>query len=246
MSRSGARQLELSRLLRHGLGQRRPADRRQGLRDRLHHPDREGPAGASSTTSSRSAPRRASPWWRSASASRAPRPRRAAPTSWPSPTRNGLFAGASLEGSYLDADNDWNALYYGAGANGRGDRARPPLHQSRRRADPAVPRQVVARLSSPSHEPREGASSSPELCRGRAFDSRRRRRRLPRCRTLGDRELGLGLGLDLVDGDAVGELTRVTPPGPCLSIANTPSSVITMSTTRLPVSGRVHSFSSFD
>ena len=30
---------------------------------------------------------------------------------------NGLFAGASLEGSYLDADNDWNALYYGSGAN---------------------------------------------------------------------------------------------------------------------------------
>ena len=32
---------------------------------------------------------------------------------------NGLFAGASLEGSYLDADNDWNALYYGQGATGR-------------------------------------------------------------------------------------------------------------------------------
>jgi len=32
---------------------------------------------------------------------------------------NGLFAGASLEGSYIDADNDWNTLYYGAGANGR-------------------------------------------------------------------------------------------------------------------------------
>lgn len=29
----------------------------------------------------------------------------------------GLFAGASLEGSYLDPDNDWNALYYGNGAN---------------------------------------------------------------------------------------------------------------------------------
>jgi SH3 domain-containing YSC84-like protein 1 len=29
----------------------------------------------------------------------------------------GLFAGASLEGSYLDPDNDWNALYYGSGAN---------------------------------------------------------------------------------------------------------------------------------
>jgi len=25
----------------------------------------------------------------------------------------GLFAGASLEGSYLDPDNDWNALYSG-------------------------------------------------------------------------------------------------------------------------------------
>ena len=32
---------------------------------------------------------------------------------------NGLFAGASLEGSYIDADNDWNALYYGPGATGR-------------------------------------------------------------------------------------------------------------------------------
>ena len=32
---------------------------------------------------------------------------------------NGLFAGASLEGSYLDADNDWNALYYGQGADGK-------------------------------------------------------------------------------------------------------------------------------
>ena len=31
----------------------------------------------------------------------------------------GLFAGASLEGSYLDPDNDWNALYYGDGANTR-------------------------------------------------------------------------------------------------------------------------------
>lgn len=33
---------------------------------------------------------------------------------------SGLFAGASIEGSYLDADNDWNALYYGPGANTRG------------------------------------------------------------------------------------------------------------------------------
>jgi lipid-binding SYLF domain-containing protein len=31
---------------------------------------------------------------------------------------NGLFAGASVEGSYLEADNDWNALYYGPGATG--------------------------------------------------------------------------------------------------------------------------------
>ena len=31
----------------------------------------------------------------------------------------GIFAGASLEGSYLDADNDWNALYYGQGATAR-------------------------------------------------------------------------------------------------------------------------------
>ena len=32
---------------------------------------------------------------------------------------NGLFAGASLEGSYIDADNDWNALYYGQGATSK-------------------------------------------------------------------------------------------------------------------------------
>jgi lipid-binding SYLF domain-containing protein len=31
----------------------------------------------------------------------------------------GLFAGISLEGSYIDADDDWNALYYGPGATGR-------------------------------------------------------------------------------------------------------------------------------
>ena len=32
----------------------------------------------------------------------------------------GLFAGASIEGSYIDADNDWNALYYGNGATAKG------------------------------------------------------------------------------------------------------------------------------
>jgi len=32
---------------------------------------------------------------------------------------NGLFAGASIEGSYLEADNDWNQIYYGPGATGR-------------------------------------------------------------------------------------------------------------------------------
>jgi lipid-binding SYLF domain-containing protein len=32
---------------------------------------------------------------------------------------NGLFAGVSLEGSYIDADDDWNALYDGRGATGR-------------------------------------------------------------------------------------------------------------------------------
>jgi lipid-binding SYLF domain-containing protein len=31
----------------------------------------------------------------------------------------GLFAGVSLEGSYLDPDSDWNALYYGQGATTR-------------------------------------------------------------------------------------------------------------------------------
>ena len=34
-------------------------------------------------------------------------------------TSAGLFAGVSLEGSYLDSDNDWNALYYGPGATAR-------------------------------------------------------------------------------------------------------------------------------
>jgi lipid-binding SYLF domain-containing protein len=32
---------------------------------------------------------------------------------------NGLFAGASIEGSYLDPDSDWDALYYGPGATTR-------------------------------------------------------------------------------------------------------------------------------
>jgi len=32
---------------------------------------------------------------------------------------NGLFAGASIEGSYLDSDNEWNAAYYGPGATAR-------------------------------------------------------------------------------------------------------------------------------
>ena len=31
----------------------------------------------------------------------------------------GLFAGASFEGSYLDPDSDWNALYYGQGATSK-------------------------------------------------------------------------------------------------------------------------------
>ena len=32
-------------------------------------------------------------------------------------TKYSVKPGASLEGSYLDPDNDWNALYYGSGAN---------------------------------------------------------------------------------------------------------------------------------
>jgi lipid-binding SYLF domain-containing protein len=32
---------------------------------------------------------------------------------------NGLFVGGALEGSYLEPDNDWNALYYGQGARAR-------------------------------------------------------------------------------------------------------------------------------
>lgn len=32
---------------------------------------------------------------------------------------SGLFVGGALEGSYLEPDNDWNALYYGQGARAR-------------------------------------------------------------------------------------------------------------------------------
>src|SRR5262249_56690803 len=35
---------------------------------------------------------------------------------------NGLFAGVSLEGSYLDPDSDWNAHYYGPGPPTRATR----------------------------------------------------------------------------------------------------------------------------
>ncbi len=31
----------------------------------------------------------------------------------------GLFAGASIEGSYVDADSDWNTIYYGQGATAK-------------------------------------------------------------------------------------------------------------------------------
>ena len=31
----------------------------------------------------------------------------------------GLFAGASIEGSFLEPDSDWNALYYGPGATAK-------------------------------------------------------------------------------------------------------------------------------
>ena len=34
-------------------------------------------------------------------------------------TSVGLFGGVSLEGSYLDPDHDWDALYYGQGATTR-------------------------------------------------------------------------------------------------------------------------------
>ena len=46
---------------------------------------------------------------------------------------NGLFAGASLEGSYIDADNDWNSPLLRPGRDRIGDRGRPPLQQPRRR-----------------------------------------------------------------------------------------------------------------
>lgn len=34
-------------------------------------------------------------------------------------TASGLFAGGALEGSYVEPDHDWNALYYGHGASPR-------------------------------------------------------------------------------------------------------------------------------
>lgn len=34
-------------------------------------------------------------------------------------TASGLFAGGALEGSFIEPDNDWNALYYGQGASPR-------------------------------------------------------------------------------------------------------------------------------
>lgn len=34
-------------------------------------------------------------------------------------TASGLFAGGALEGSFVEPDNDWNALYYGLGASPR-------------------------------------------------------------------------------------------------------------------------------
>ena len=39
---------------------------------------------------------------------------------------DGLFVGGALEGSYLEPDNDWNALYYGQGA-----RASAIIHERR-------------------------------------------------------------------------------------------------------------------
>jgi len=41
----------------------------------------------------------------------------AAPTSSPSRTQRVCSPAPQSEGSYLDADNEWNALYYGPGAN---------------------------------------------------------------------------------------------------------------------------------
>ena len=57
---------------------------------------------------------------------------------------NGRFAGASIEGSYLDADNDWNALYYAPGATTRANSYRSKVHQCRRRAAATVPCEVVS------------------------------------------------------------------------------------------------------
>ena len=65
----------------------------------------------------------------------------------------GLFAGASIEGSYLDADNDWNALYYGGGATATKHRIGARLRQA------AGPEWVVARIGSDEFAVASAASS---------------------------------------------------------------------------------------
>ena len=237
----------------------------------------------------------------------------------------GLFAGASLEGSYLDADNDWNALYYGQGATGRA------IVTERRFTNPGA---EPLRNSSPSGELESelpalhALHSAPvhaELrCRNMAEGGtrpgtlsasgsgvverrcvRRRTRRIRRrqrnsagrhqtwLKVIGcqarrqaanedsiGREVGqhapdrgsrrlcrspseathlkrpsgpesiesLALVLALTSSTVTPSASsiRVTPPSPFLSTLKTPSSEITMSTTRRPVSGRVHSVRSFD
>ena len=61
---------------------------------------------------------------------------------------NGLFAGASLEGSYHRRRQRLERALLRRGRHGRAIVHGPPLHQSRRRAAPAVPRQVVASAAS--------------------------------------------------------------------------------------------------
>ena len=141
-----AQRLEPARLLRHGLGQRRPADRRQGLARSCSSSRPRRACRRSSTTSSSSAPRRASTWWWSASAVEGASTTAGGADIIAFASSQGLFAGASLEGSLPRSRQRLERALLRHGRHREGDRARPPLHQSRRRADPPVHGQVVRRL----------------------------------------------------------------------------------------------------
>ena len=144
MTRNGGQGSGAIRLLRHGLGQRRPAGRRQGERDRVHHPDREGPArharpqvqvrrrggrhhgrgGRRHRGRDDVGRRRRHRGLRQFQRVCSPAPRSKAPTSTPTTTGTRSTTARARPAKAIVA--------------------RPALHQSRRRADPPVLRQVVS------------------------------------------------------------------------------------------------------